>query len=88
MPRAPMYKMGSKYPFHKHVRFYIRLKAIKTYILLSLWSMKEAHDPVVKPSLIAWFGLWRFNATFNNISFISWRSVLLVEETGVPGENR
>ena len=28
-----------------------------------------------------------FNSTFNNISFISWRSVLLVEETGVPGEN-
>jgi hypothetical protein len=28
-----------------------------------------------------------FNATFNNISAISWRSVLLVGETGVPGEN-
>jgi hypothetical protein len=28
-----------------------------------------------------------FNATFNNISVISWRLVLLVEETGVPGEN-
>ena len=28
-----------------------------------------------------------FNATFNNISAISWRSVLLVEETGVPREN-
>jgi hypothetical protein len=27
------------------------------------------------------------NATFNNISVISWRSVLLVEETRVPGEN-
>ena len=27
------------------------------------------------------------NATFNNISVISWRSVLLVEETGVPREN-
>jgi hypothetical protein len=26
------------------------------------------------------------NATFNNISAISWRSVLLVEDTGVPGE--
>jgi hypothetical protein len=26
------------------------------------------------------------NATFNNISVISWRSVLLVEETGVPRE--
>ena len=28
-----------------------------------------------------------FNATFNNISVISWRSVLLMEETGGPGEN-
>jgi hypothetical protein len=28
-----------------------------------------------------------FNATFNNISFILWRSVLLVEETGGPREN-
>ena len=26
------------------------------------------------------------SATFNNISVISWRSVLLVEETGVPGK--
>jgi len=25
-----------------------------------------------------------FNATFNNISAISWRSILLMEETGVP----
>jgi hypothetical protein len=28
-----------------------------------------------------------FNAAFNNISVISWRSVLLMEETGVPGKN-
>jgi len=28
-----------------------------------------------------------FNATFNNISVISWQSVLLVEETVGPGEN-
>ena len=28
-----------------------------------------------------------FNATFNNISVMSWLLVLLVEETGVPGEN-
>jgi hypothetical protein len=28
-----------------------------------------------------------FNTTFNNISVISSLSVLLVEETGVPGEN-
>jgi hypothetical protein len=29
-----------------------------------------------------------FNATFNNISVISWRSVLLMGETGVPEENQ
>jgi hypothetical protein len=29
-----------------------------------------------------------FNAIFNNISAISWQSVLLVEEIGVPGENQ
>jgi hypothetical protein len=34
----------------------------------------------------AWFMV--FNTTFNNISVISWRSVLLVEETGVHGENQ
>jgi hypothetical protein len=28
-----------------------------------------------------------FNTTVNNVSVISWRSVLLVEETEVPGEN-
>jgi hypothetical protein len=28
-----------------------------------------------------------FNTTFNNISAITWLSVLLVEETRVPGEN-
>ena len=28
-----------------------------------------------------------FNATFNNISAISWWSILLMERTGVPGEN-
>jgi len=28
-----------------------------------------------------------FNATVNNISVVSWQSVFLVEETGVPGEN-
>ena len=30
---------------------------------------------------IVWFGFMVFNATFTNISVISWRSVLLLEET-------
>ena len=35
------------------------------------------------------FEIWVmvFNATFNNISVITWQSVLLVEETIVPDEN-
>ena len=32
-------------------------------------------------------GVMVFNVTFNNISVTSQQSVLLVEETGVPGEN-
>ena len=28
-----------------------------------------------------------FNVAYNNISAILWWSVLLVEETGIPGEN-
>jgi hypothetical protein len=35
--------------------------------------------------LVGWFMV--FNDTVDNISTISWRSVLLVEETGVPEEN-
>ena len=33
-----------------------------------------------------WFWFMVFKVTFNNISVLSWQSVLLVEETGVPGE--
>jgi hypothetical protein len=32
-------------------------------------------------------GVMVFNATFNNISVMSWQSVLLVEKTRVPGGN-
>ena len=35
---------------------------------------------------MVWFGFMVFNITFNNISVISWQSVLLVVETGVPRE--
>jgi hypothetical protein len=35
-----------------------------------------------------WVWIYReFKATFKNCSVILWRSVLLVEKTGVPGEN-
>jgi hypothetical protein len=43
---------------------------------------------IVCREIYFWFGFMVFNATFFNISVISWWPVLLVEETGVPGENR
>jgi hypothetical protein len=36
---------------------------------------------------MGWGWVLVLNATFNNISAISWLSVLLMEETGVPREN-
>ena len=41
--------------------------------------------PLSMSSIMVWFMV--FNDTSNNISVISRRSFVLVEETGVPGEN-
>ena len=44
----------------------------------------------IKVQTMTWPNMVRvmvINATFNNISVKSWQSALLVEETGVPGEN-
>ena len=43
--------------------------------------------PPSKPNKHINRGVMVFDATFNNISAISWQSVLFVEENGVPGEN-
>ena len=40
-----------------------------------------------KLEIIWGLGVMVLNATFNNISVISWRPVLGVEEARVPGEN-
>jgi hypothetical protein len=47
-------------------------------------SMNEQSKLLIRHLFVC---LMVFNATFNNISAISWRSVLLVEETGGSGEN-
>jgi hypothetical protein len=47
-------------------------------------------NPITRKYLRSSFNYWClmvFNTTSNNISAISWWSVLLVEEPGVPGEN-
>jgi hypothetical protein len=51
---------------------------------VSSTNKTDRHD-ITEILLFVW--LMIFNATFNTISVISWRSVLLVEETRVPGEN-
>jgi hypothetical protein len=44
--------------------------------------------PPIKLTLsFRWLGLWCLMPPFSNISVISWRSVFLGGETGVPGEN-
>ena len=45
---------------------------------------KPAEQLIVPDSSSRGFWFMVFNATFNNISAISWRSVLLVEETRIP----
>ena len=54
---------------------------LKSHILLCLLLS----DMSQRGRSADWFMV--FNTAFNNISAISWQSVLLVEETGVPGEN-
>ena len=58
------------------------------------WIYHKTLTNEIKPSYIIitiidliWLDFWCFNATFSNISAISWRPVLVVEEAGVPGEN-
>jgi hypothetical protein len=47
------------------------------------------YDPLVEWWLLYYVGQFMvLNANNNNISAISWQSVLLMEETGVPGENQ
>jgi hypothetical protein len=47
---------------------------------------KQTVDVQNKHFELFWLA-YAVNAPFNNISVISWQSVLLVEETRVPGEN-
>ena len=51
------------------VKFHSTLKNTNDYQIVSLWVI---------------IMIMVFSATFSNISAISWQSVLLVEETGIP----
>ena len=53
------------------------LNKVPIYVIFNLYNQTSAYAK--QKSL---FGFMVFNATFTNISVISWRSVLLMEETG------
>jgi len=77
-----IFKLFSVYSF---------LNSVQNFLLLNGFTPHLFHNAVYFVSMkILWYSSVRlrmFNATFNNISVISWRSVLFVEETEVPGEN-
>jgi hypothetical protein len=50
-------------------------------------SIKSGGVKLVLCALTSHLSEMMLNATFNNISAIPWRSVLFVEEIGVPREN-
>jgi uncharacterized membrane protein YozB (DUF420 family) len=51
-------------------------------------SCKSNYHTITTMTAPVWFEVdfWCFNATFSNISSISWRPVLVMEEAVVPGE--
>ena len=72
-------KTNSKIQFLYIISFYLDfLQKTKLIFLLVIIS-----NPIWRTGR----GVMVFSTTFNNILAISWRSVVLVEETGVLGEN-
>ena len=75
----------------------IRIQQIKTNLQYKAWDTNPRSQLTwISNTIVMELGnlhlkirviLMVLNATFNNISVISWRSILLVEETGVPREN-
>jgi hypothetical protein len=59
---------------------------MKTTNMNNMQQIRKHITNILLSSVLYIMGGWVYS-TFNNITVISWRSVLLVEEMGVPGEN-
>jgi len=81
-----------------HIKCQIRIKLVEytlvrscLYIVVAIcyeYELEDTKGVIRSLKLMAFrFRVMVFNSTFNNILVISWRSVLLVEDTGVPKEN-
>jgi hypothetical protein len=71
----------------RNEKFFIlrpRYKNTTYFLLCDMLREAIGHPFRIKALFVC---LVAFNTTFNNIPAVSWRSVLLVEETGGHGEN-
>ena len=60
---------------------------LPVHVTILLIKLKTCNQSCIVISVYRGVMVIVFNATFKHISVISWRSVLLVEETGVNGES-
>ena len=70
--------------YKKTVKQLKKLASLQYNEICVYWSITVITEPILQQNGDR---VMMFNATFNNISAISCRSVVLVEETGRPGEN-
>jgi len=75
-------------PTHFHGPLVCRIRQVPLYIQMLINpknDYSQINDWYFFPYTIIFYMVMVFNTTFNNISAISWRSVLLVEKIGVTG---
>jgi hypothetical protein len=87
LPDVPYISIEVSSELEKHLAEFIDLEGriIERAPILITDIIERPGGLIVKKSYTIRFMV--FKATFNNISDISWWSVLLVEKTGIPGEN-
>ena len=76
-PYSKLHWKWSKYI----VDIYMYTWLVISVVITLNWTFRDLSFPLFRVRVMM------FDSTFNNISVMSWRSVLLVEETRVPVEN-
>ena len=80
--------MFTLYPFKKKEISSVIIQKEKLLKIMCKTTKSEVYLQILDTSSAGGGGgVMVFNATFYNILVISWRPVLLEEETGIPGEN-
>ena len=80
-----LYLVKSSLELVLYIWFYAESKYFFLILSYLIYLVQISHIYVSWWKWLVWFIV--FNTTFSNMSVISWRSVLLVKETKVPGEN-